>query len=152
MNENIETRQEKIKRLKDIIAGRQETKVFFCLEATDGQLYRDKELVTITYRMTFQGEHAFSQWKQDNGIEGIAHIPDTRTNTIVVDLKTEHEPIEGAKPRKNAISFPDHNMKPNEAFVEREAILAKLCIEYAKHPPKGFEIIRQPYFDWLNHC
>ncbi len=151
MNENVETRQEKIKRLKDILNGRHEKKVVFCMEAIDGQLYSDSQLITVTYRMTFAGEHDFKQWKQSNGIDGIAHIPHTRTNTIVVDLKTEYVPVKGAKPCKNAITFADNDFKPNKAFVEREAILEKLCIEYAKHPPKGFEIIRKPYLDWWNN-
>jgi hypothetical protein len=143
MNKKNDTRQDKIQKLKDLLNGRQKAVIMFASRATDGELYADKDLVSIYYSMTFKGKDAFESWKLKNGIDSIAYSPDVLKNTIEVTLNVEYEPLPNAKPcNGQVITFGESEVNFPKAYVEREAIVNRLCNDYKLHPPKGFEIKR----------
>jgi hypothetical protein len=141
MDKKIDTRKDKIQKLKDLLNGRQKAVIMFASRATDGELYANKDIVRIYYFMTFQGNDAFESWKLKNGIDSIAYSPDLLKNTIEVTLNVEYEPLPNAKPCKGqVITFGESEVNFPKAYVEREAILNRLCNDYKLHPPKGFRI------------
>ena len=144
MNKKNDTRQDKIQKLKDLLKGRQKAVMVFASRATDGELYAEKDLVKIYYLMTFQGKDEFERWKLKNGIDSIAYSPDVLKNTIEVILNVEYEPLPNAKPcNGQVITFGESEVNFPKAYLDREAILNRLCNDYTLHPPKGFRIEKQ---------
>lgn len=140
----METRKDKIERIKDLLQGKSEKKVYFASYATDGKLYREKDLTTIYYKMTFDNKVDFESWKVANDIDYIAYSPDVLKGKVYITLDVEHEPLPNAKPCSgNVITFCDEEIQPAKEFIEREAKLKRLCSQYSMNPPIGFEIERQ---------
>ncbi len=138
-------RREKIKQLKDIMNGNSGFKTVYVKPANDGNFYKERDIVTVTYQITFNSETAFRQWQLENGLEGTAYSPNYTTGEYTVVLKTDYEPAEGARPRKGKVMKWDEERTLPEAFQKREDTRERLCAEYLKHPPKGFTVTRKPY-------
>lgn len=138
-------RREKIEQLKNIMNGTTEFKTVYVKRANDGNFYKERDIVTATYQIKFSNETAFKQWQLETGLEGTAYSPNYTTGEHTVVLKTEYEPVNGARPRKGKVMSWDEEFKASEAFQKREDTRESLCAEYLKHPPKGFTVTRNPY-------
>ena len=138
-------RNGKIEKLKNIMNGTTGFKLIYVKRANDGNLYRERDIVTATYQIKFSNQTAFKQWQLENGLEGTSYSPNYTTGEHTVVLKTDYEPVEGAKPRKGKVMDWNEDFKLPEEFQKREDTRERLCAEYLKHPPKGFTVTRKPY-------